>query len=72
MKRWLLNNLFLLVTALVAVYGAVLATLNALQRRERVSIKRVFPGKVSTLCLNPRVEIVNTVQDDVPVRTVIG
>ncbi|MCH8151725.1 MAG: hypothetical protein IH830_05065 [Planctomycetes bacterium] len=43
MKQWLLNNWFLLVTALVAVYGAVLATLNALQRRERGE-QRLAPG----------------------------
>lgn len=72
MKQWLLNNLFLLVTALVAVYGAVLTTLNTLQRRERVLIKRVFPGKVSTPYPDLRVEIVNTGQCDVPIRTLIG
>ena len=40
--QWVANNWLLLVTAVVAVYGAVLATLNALPRRERVKLVHPF------------------------------
>ncbi len=68
--HWVADNWLLLVTAAVAVYGAVLATLTALPRRERVSITRVFPGRVSTPEADLRVELVNTGQRHVPIRAV--
>ncbi len=70
MKQWVLDNWYWVVTAVVAVYGAVLVTLKALPRRERVSITRVFPSGGSSSDEDLRVEIVNAGQRHVPIRAV--
>ena len=69
-KQWILDNWLLLVTALVAAYGAVLATWNALPRPERISITRVWPENSTLPDRKLLIEVVNVGRCPVFVRTV--